>query len=251
MKFDAPIRLVRDILTDLVTNPKGAYRLLARYQNLRSLSYPEGNVPLADIFDLVPDAGSRKVVFEGIFEVPVFPRNLPGEGERYTAKTTLADSYVLALLANKFATNRILEVGTSFGQSALLFALNTPDNVQITTLDIQKVADNPTVGIQFRGHPLSTKIVQCASNLEEILPTLAPKSFDLIFIDGDHSYAGVLSDSLAALSLIRPGGVICWHDYMFRFRHDVVRALDQVRSEKGVNIRKIAYTNVSAAIMEA
>ena len=25
-------------------------------------------MPLADIFDLVPDAGSRKVVFEGVFD---------------------------------------------------------------------------------------------------------------------------------------------------------------------------------------
>lgn len=36
---------------------------------------------------------------------------------------------------------------------------------------------------------------------------------DAAFIDGDHSEAGVTHDSLLARRLVRPGGIIVWHDY--------------------------------------
>jgi len=36
---------------------------------------------------------------------------------------------------------------------------------------------------------------------------------DAVFIDGDHSYDGVMNDSAIASRLLRPGGVIIWHDY--------------------------------------
>ena len=36
---------------------------------------------------------------------------------------------------------------------------------------------------------------------------------DAVFIDGDHSFYGVISDSELARSLLRPGGIIIWHDY--------------------------------------
>jgi predicted O-methyltransferase YrrM len=36
---------------------------------------------------------------------------------------------------------------------------------------------------------------------------------DAIFIDGDHSYDAVVHESRLAWDLIRPGGIIIWHDY--------------------------------------
>ena len=36
---------------------------------------------------------------------------------------------------------------------------------------------------------------------------------DLVFIDGDHRYSGVTSDIAAARPLLKPGGVLCGHDY--------------------------------------
>jgi predicted O-methyltransferase YrrM len=35
---------------------------------------------------------------------------------------------------------------------------------------------------------------------------------DLVFIDGDHSYAGVLCDWLLYNSLVAPGGIVAFHD---------------------------------------
>ncbi|MGH8048810.1 MAG: O-methyltransferase [Chthoniobacterales bacterium] len=247
MKLSAPFLFLRDFFGDMISRPKNIHSFVSRYQNLRSYSYPIGVLPLRDIFDVVPDAATRPVTFQGIFEIPALSRNLPHEAERYTASTTLADSYVLALISSAFVKKQVLEVGTSYGESALLFALNSPDEASIVTLDIQ--TDNPTVGMRFRGTAASKKIKPVCSTLTDLLPTLEPKSFDLIFIDGDHSHAGVMADTMAAIQLVRPGGVICWHDYSFMFRDDVVRALDEVHSMGILNIQKIAYTNVSVAVL--
>lgn len=43
---------------------------------------------------------------------------------------------------------------------------------------------------------------------EDDLPEL-----DAVFIDGDHSWFGVEKDTKLALSKVRKGGVIIWHDY--------------------------------------
>ena len=37
---------------------------------------------------------------------------------------------------------------------------------------------------------------------------------DAVFIDGDHSVSAVLHDSYLARTLVRPGGIIVWHDYL-------------------------------------
>lgn len=56
--------------------------------------------------------------------------------------------------------------------------------------------------------------------------------FDFAFIDGDHSYEGVRADWLAWSPLIRPGGLVAFHDTWPNFdRHEpgVVRWVDELR----------------------
>ena len=53
---------------------------------------------------------------------------------------------------------------------------------------------------------------------------------DVILIDGDHGKAAVEHDSLLALDLVRPGGVIIWHDYG-NLEVEVTGVLDQLFDE--------------------
>lgn len=39
------------------------------------------------------------------------------------------------------------------------------------------------------------------------------QTIDMIFIDGDHSYSSVLADITAWERTVKPGGLICGHDY--------------------------------------
>lgn len=65
---------------------------------------------------------------------------------------------------------------------------------------------------------------------------LAPSDFadcdaDVAFIDGDHSRAGVLHDTAIARSIVRPGGLIIWHDYNDEGRCDVREVLHEFRNQ--------------------
>ena len=60
--------------------------------------------------------------------------------------------------------------------------------------------------------------------------------FDLILIDGDHSYDGVLQDTVLAQQALGDSGVICWHDANPREKYMDVR----LYLEKEPSFRAIA-----------
>ena len=72
---------------------------------------------------------------------------------------------------------------------------------------------------------------------------LPARSIDVLYIDGDHSYAGCRTDLLMGLRLVKPGGWICGHDYEInpaktphRYDFGVGRAVDTFCAEKGLKI---------------
>ena len=44
-----------------------------------------------------------------------------------------------------------------------------------------------------------------------------PNGFDLVFIDGDHSYSGVRADTISYADLVKPGGLLAFHDIVPSF----------------------------------
>ena len=58
-------------------------------------------------------------------------------------------------------------------------------------------------------HPL-VKVMR--GRASDILPLLKPETFDLVFVDGAHDYAGVSADLKNTPPLIREGGIICGDD---------------------------------------
>jgi hypothetical protein len=48
--------------------------------------------------------------------------------------------------------------------------------------------------------------------LREVLPLISKQKFDLIFIDGAHSYEPVFEDLRLAAPLLRKGGILCGDD---------------------------------------
>ena len=55
----------------------------------------------------------------------------------------------------------------------------------------------------------------CNSKILTIFPDGWPngKHYDFIFIDGSHEFADIAQDTRNAFRLLKPGGVIVWHDY--------------------------------------
>jgi predicted O-methyltransferase YrrM len=73
------------------------------------------------------------------------------------------------------------------------------------------------------------------------------QKFDLVFIDGDHHYKGVLNDTLKVVShLIHEHSIIVWHDYAFnpeKVRYEVFAAiLDGLPTEYHQRLFHVANT---------
>ena len=65
-----------------------------------------------------------------------------------------------------------------------------------------------------------------------MLPALPRNYFDVVFVDGDHSYAAVLTDIRAATALIKDGGLLCGDDLERQiFEIDEVYARTQIESD--------------------
>lgn len=68
-------------------------------------------------------------------------------------------------------------------------------------------------------------------------------SLDLVFIDSDHRYEQVAADIRAWLPKVKPGGLLCGHDYRRPWRHlwghdrsGVKRAVDEILGKKRVSV---------------
>lgn len=59
-------------------------------------------------------------------------------------------------------------------------------------------------------------------------------SFDMIYIDADHSYNAVKNDLIVSLSKVKNGGLLAGHDYMPNY--EVIYAVDDFCREYGQEI---------------
>jgi predicted O-methyltransferase YrrM len=161
----------------------------------------------------------------------------------------LTESVVLASICKYLKPRRIFEIGTYRGASTLTMAMNTPADTEILTLDLDPaqrgaakyglemgdITGMPfTVGCLYRGTDSEAKIRQLYG--DSALFDFAPfyRTADLVFIDGNHAYENVKSDSNNAFRIVRKGGVVIWDDYHPECGPGVMRYLSKLNNPKGV-----------------
>jgi len=141
------------------------------------------------------------------------------------------DIVSLCLICQLVKPKRIFEIGTLTGYTAFHFALNTPDDTKIFTLDLPKdrqvqpqlatdYADDTGIERHAKARVYCFDNTQAAERIETLFGDSAIFDFspyagqiDFFFIDGAHSYEYVRSDTINALSCCHPGSVIAWHDF--------------------------------------
>lgn len=137
---------------------------------------------------------------------------------------TRAERLLLYTLAFCLRPRRYLEIGTYRGGSALVVASaldSLGSDGRLFCIDRRpEIAPEHWQLLEAR-----TTVVEGASPgiLPEVL-RLAGDRFDLVFVDGDHTYKGVLADAIGALPCVQHGGYILFHD---GFHADVGRAIDE------------------------
>jgi predicted O-methyltransferase YrrM len=143
----------------------------------------------------------------------------------------------------------VIEFGVNVGRTAKAIMANVDGIEHYTGIDVSpgyvpaKAAQrNETPahpGAMVAADPRFQLVVRPRGSLDLIVDDLAP--CDAAFIDGDHGREAVLHDSALARALVRPGGIIVWHDYHDLGTVDVKAVLDDM-SQAGNTIMHIDRT---------
>ena len=159
----------------------------------------KNGLPTIDFLDILPEAEEKITHFSGL-----------------SHGSTISDYTLLKGLARKFKECRYLEIGTWFGESLVNIASVARECVSISLSDKeleQQGATKEEILVQriFSKNLLNVKHIKHNSKTFDF-STIG--KFDFIFIDGDHSYEGVKSDTKNAFKILKDStSIIAWHDY--------------------------------------
>jgi predicted O-methyltransferase YrrM len=115
----------------------------------------------------------------------------------------------------------ILEIGSYEGRSCVWFCENIPDS-KITCIDTFEGSDENSIeekeGLYMRFKENTDKFshrIQVKRGYSyEVLRTMSPSaSYDIVYIDGSHYTADVLSDAILTFPMVKVGGYIIFDDF--------------------------------------
>lgn len=130
--------------------------------------------------------------------------------------TTKNDIRALCQIIERTKGN-VFEIGTWLGKTTYELATTFP-NKNFTTIDW---LDNELSEREQTARVTRNELCKYAKDLKNVEFIYMPSyeidyskyyNIKIVFIDGDHSYAGVKADTEKALEYLKPGSVIAWHD---------------------------------------
>ncbi|WP_172352689.1 class I SAM-dependent methyltransferase [Mesorhizobium sp. NZP2298] len=147
----------------------------------------------------------------------------PGELEAVVALARLAKPKV------------VVEFGVNEGRTAKALMLNIDTIERYVGIDVPQgyVTDKavqrrevPQQPAHFALDDPRFRLLIARRGSHDLAADDLPKC-DFVFIDGDHGRAGVVKDTLLATRIVRPGGIIAWHDYHHLGTVDVREVLEE------------------------
>ena len=156
---------------------------------------------------------------------------------------------IIAGLLHAADVKSMLEIGCRDGRTARVLLHNVPSLHRYVGVDVpmsyepalshQRSEMVPDPGGLVVDDARFELVIRERGSLD-LTPRDFHERFDAAFIDGDHSEAAVYSDSWLAATVVRPGGLIIWHDY-FNGAVGVTTALNRLAAENW-NIRHVETT---------
>ena len=127
---------------------------------------------------------------------------------------TPAEQKALQYLAERVPTDgHIAEIGSEFGMSTSILAMFSRPSVLVHAIDLFPDDMHTKHVAEMRRIGVLPKIRYYRGKSEHAINYWDSKDrIDLLFIDGDHTAAGVLKDIKAWTPLVRLGGVVVFHD---------------------------------------
>ena len=201
-----------------------------------------------------------------IFDEKFISKNLKGPKEETIIKSFIIspqnkivgmtsdyEAWIISVLSKK--SDNIFEFGTCSGKTTYLMALNSNKDAKITSLTLGPEQlknlnkENTDNKISFRNiinESIYEKFLFSGSKVENKINVIfenslnfnqsSYKNFDLIFIDGGHTYSVVKNDSEKSFDMLNRKGFIFWHDYVpgKESAKDVVKYLHEISKEKKI-----------------
>jgi len=225
-------RLLTDLARLPFTNPRGLRQVLGIAQaHAENVLDPEADVisiPAVSIEDLIAEHGVPSPL-----TVLGFPQ--------IAHSISLIEALGLAALMRMVNARRAFEFGTHRGISTSqlasnlaeggeVFSLDLPRTDRRTQFEIDNVGDMEVSQMHEKADLIPDSLRARVRFLEHDSATFDESPYtgqmDFIFVDGAHTAEYVRSDSQKAWTMVRPGGIVAWHDCRPQ-TPDVVRYLRQ------------------------
>jgi predicted O-methyltransferase YrrM len=162
----------------------------------------------------------------------------------------------LAALCHLTGAKKIFEFGTYKGVSTTQLALNVAEGGMVFTLDLPEghpayilpipkpeeraIAAEGGKGILIP-RDLLDRVTFLSADSAEFDVTPYRNSIDVVFVDAAHGYEYVKNDSEKGWEMLRPGGIMAWHDCVAS-HPDVVRYIKEAHPDaKLVGGTALAY----------
>jgi hypothetical protein len=94
----------------------------------------------------------------------------------------------------------------------------------------------------MRGAPMPAASCNGAAILRPSIGRRTIRRAGLVFVDGSHAYDYACKDSETAMRLVRPEGVVLWHDY--GVWPGVTQALEELEAARHLGLLHIRGTSL-------
>lgn len=175
----------------------------------------------------------KRCYCEALFRILILKKHFYVENAIETHLTS-AEKYVIYVLASK-KYGTFVEIGSYLGASSSFIALACSENRRYSQLYCVDTWQNDamTEGARETFSVFLTNTKRFERNITPLKCRSAEAAanftggIDFLFIDGDHSYEGVLVDVNAWFPLLNPDALVVFHDYAWadgvrRVVHEVV-----------------------------
>ena len=152
--------------------------------------------------------------------------------------------FVLEALAAT-GPRKFLEVGTLDGATVAWWARQHPETQFISVDPFRPGTGTGPGNEEFWRQNAGPNQNLIVGTLEEAAEELKGRTFDVIFLDGDHSYEACLSDCRNAVQYLEPRGLLLVHDYgrtHLPHLEGVTRAVDEFCEEAGFKVVRLGRT---------
>lgn len=157
-------------------------------------------------------------------------------GSRYSLldiSVSRHEAEALRSIVNEFHCTRTLEIGMGLGASTVAIVDSPPTNGQrhISVDPFQEVDFGGAAILELERLGLRERVEWIEQPSAKYLADLCAsgRKFDLIFIDGDHSIGGTVTDAYWADKCLASGGIIAMHDSMLFSSAAAIKYLAQER----------------------